>query len=1235
MNNDSNIRIEVNNKIKNITDAKGIYDLFRFLKYPEEVIFDETYRRKKETFDFRKEDFERIDEIYSILSFEEHLHIFLIKACSVSTSFIRSVTNTFSKQFLNFCLIFTINYSEIVFVLPEKEIISPGIHKLIITKLHVDLENIYYTDTQILSGLIYEGEENWREIWRKWKEAFNVEKVTKQFFKDYKEIFFYLRKEIETQNISIKESHEFTLQFLNRIMFIYFIAKKKWLSYPKFMNWYWTEYRKQKKFGSNEFFQIWLKQLFFKALNNRALEIEDLPETVQRELEKFPFLNGGLFTENDVDQLDISITDEMFKQIYAFYENYNFTIKEDMPLDYEVAVDPQMIGFVYESLANVAEEIYDRTDLGIFYTPRDEVDFMCRRSLAEYLSNHLSSEYKPYIYQLLFDPPESSTKAEKYLSDMNLWNELEFLLNELSIIDPACGSGAFLVGMVYVLTELYKIIFKYLNSSIHEGSIKLRIIQRSMYGVDIMPWAIKAAEIRLWLLLIVDTKIPKEELKRKELLPNLDLNLRVGNSLIQDIGGVNLSFRTYIAEGKLKRKLEDLKQEKRNYFLNSLTARYKSFEEFRNAEIELFKEIIESRKIFLNSKIKKQKEILRKRGKQVTLINNLNKKDNSSTRSNDRKRSEIEEIIQLYKQEIENLDQIKEKISLPEKKPFVWEIDYAEIFSDKKGFDIVIGNPPYIRHQNISPHDMEKQDVTLADKRAYKMKLVESVKSIYPFFKKLSLKNDYYIYFYFHGLNLLNKKGVFCFITSNSWLDSDYGKDLQEFLLRYVPIHAIFDYQKRSFEHADVNTVIVILGVPQIQSGEFLGFLKSDKRKEINAINNNAKFVMNYKTFKEVISSSTLELIENAKVKKKGASLEVILSNTILKDDLRIVPIRQIDLLEMGWKYSSTPKDGKTVKGRYCNGYWGARYLRSPKIIFDIISKNKGLISELKNFCYISTYLNTGGADDYFFVKGQEKDSEFIFSKDSEKFKVNKIFFKHLIDSPRELNTIQISSNKLNNYILSIPNTIQKSELQSKEIWKYIEWGEKQGFNRKSGRKQKRNWWVLPSQAYEGSTIIVPCRIGERHAIFWNPQKIISHRYYRIKPKPGVNEENLIKTLNSTFTFISLELFRNPTLGGGVLDIGKPSLENIYVIDPALFSDFKDTSFPLKKISSIFTECGIDPTKPIRNQPPHPLPIREKIDCYIFEKLNLSETEKNEIYWSVCELANQRLEKAKSLRKKR
>jgi len=153
------------------------------------------------------------------------------------------------------------------------------------------------------------------------------------------------------------------------------------------------------------------------------------------------------------------------------------------------------------------------------------------------------------------------------------------VLDNLSVVDPACGSGAFLVGMLNVVSELYQTIYKYTKVSLSDFQLKKRIIQYSLYGVDVMPWAIHAAELRLWLQLIVETEFKKEELRRRPLLPNLNLNLRIGDSLVQEIGGISFHIRTNNLKPFLKKKLDNLKQEKRKYSEDPQTSKYKDIEE--------------------------------------------------------------------------------------------------------------------------------------------------------------------------------------------------------------------------------------------------------------------------------------------------------------------------------------------------------------------------------------------------------------------------------------------------------------------------------------------------------------------------------------------------------------------------------------------------------------------------------------------------------------------------------
>ena len=229
---------------------------------------------------------------------------------------------------------------------------------------------------------------------------------------------------------------------------------------------------------------------------------------------------------------------------------------------------------------------------------------------------------------------------------------------------------------------------------------------------------------------------------------------------------------------------------------------------------------------------------------------------------------------------------------------FVWDIAFVEIFEgDKGGFDIVVGNPPYVRQENIADPLLPREKITAANKKEYKAKLARSVYQLFPRFfgykagkdtvaHKLDAKSDLYVYFYFHGLSLLNPKGAFSFITSNSWLDVGYGKDLQEFLLRHCHVKVVLDNQsKRSFASADVNTVIVL-------------FSHANDRKECD-LRKVARFVMFKSPFEHVVSPDIFSGIEAAETRKAVT-------------DYRVLPIVQADLLEAGM----ASKDGATKTAR-------------------------------------------------------------------------------------------------------------------------------------------------------------------------------------------------------------------------------------------------------------------------------------------------------------------------------
>ena len=1235
MENDSTLKESVYNQILKITDVKGMYELFSILGYPESSILDPSSKRKKTTFEFKKEDNERINEIYSILNVDDKLPVFLLETTTLIPSFIRSVTNTFDRQYIQYLLVFTTNYNEITLVFPDKEKVEVGKHKLKLIKLNVDKEDIRtkkvrYSVIETLANLRYENKATWREVWRNWKKAFSVERVTEAFFDDYKEVFFKLRSELQKQRISSKESHQFTLQFLNRIMFIYFISKKDWLEEPKFVDWLWSKYRELGKYNSNEFYEKWLKQVFLKAFNNRGNEIRGLPDEVVRVMSNAPYLNGGLFRENGLDGLKIIITDKMFQKTLEFFESYNFTIKEDMPLESEVAVDPQMIGYVYESLANVAEEIYDRNDLGIFYTPRVEVDFMCRRSLVEYLSKNLAELPKEKFYHLIFDPAEEREKIEVWFTKNQHWRRLEDVLNNLSVVDPACGSGAFLVGMLNVVSDLYRMIYKHMGNSLSDFALKNRVIQYSLYGVDVMPWAIHAAELRLWLQLIVETEFKKEELRQHPLLPNLNLNLRVGDSLVQEIGGISFNLRTNNLKNHLKRKLDDLKQEKRKYFENSPTAKFKSPEEVNEEEFRLFEEIIDERIESLTTDIQVYEHNIVMARSQKTLA--------GEQVIDEKKVKENQLRIDANNNEINKLRNVKNHLDDPEKKPFVWDIDFAEIFGDKGGFDIVIGNPPYVTRTFISPPNRIKSEVTKDERDDYKSRLINSVNVTFPEVKHLSKMCDYYIYFYFHGLGLLNDEGTFCFITSNSWLDVDYGRELQEFLCKYVPIISIYDDRKRSFTHADINTIIALLGAPNVKQkglGNFISGLNGGNKVTWPNIRHVAKFVMFKKAFENVISPKNLIDIENVKVSAQGGTITDWVKNILTNDDYRVFSLYQEDLLEDGWEYPVKHRKDKFADGSYIGNKWGGKFLRAPDIFYTVLEKGENSLLKLSDVAKVRIGIMSGLNEFFWLKKVKEVGNHFVVKNGlGWEFALEKQFVREAIKSPRELDKLYVSTSDIKQ-ALFICN-LNRSELEKGYplAFDYILTGEKEGFNKRPFFNGRKNWWDCGAR--EKASINCNYMVNDMIRFYFNEAGfLVSDNFHQIYAT--ANAEVTAAICNSTLMQLMVGVFGRVTFGGGLIKLQTTDAKNIFLVDPKridktekLKSSFRKLS--KKTIDTIFEELGIDPIRPVREQEPDPLPDRAELDSIIFDELGLTKEERKEVYWSVCELVKQRIDKAKSLK---
>ena len=366
----------------------------------------------------------------------------------------------------------------------------------------------------------------------------------------------------------------FTQRLFNRLMFIAFIQRKGWLKFPamedcEYLEALWKEYQTTGKRKSG-FYGDRLYHLFFYGLNS-PVDVNLASKLAQRAkltpvIGDVPYLNGGLFekSEDGTDDNDagIAIPDQAINAVlHELFARFNFTVTESTPLDVEVAVDPEMLGKVFEEL------VTGRHETGSYYTPKPIVSFMCREALKGYLESKCPAE-KPHAIARFVDEHDAAD-----LSDG------EAVLAALKIVrccDPACGSGAYLLGMMHELLDLRQTLFR-TNRQLDAVNVyqrKLDIIQTNVYGVDLDQFAINIARLRLWLSLAVDfngeTPPP---------LPNLDFKIESGDSLAapDPSGGFNPGFQAAMVDefldlkrqylmshgtGKkeLKRKIEKLRE---------------------------------------------------------------------------------------------------------------------------------------------------------------------------------------------------------------------------------------------------------------------------------------------------------------------------------------------------------------------------------------------------------------------------------------------------------------------------------------------------------------------------------------------------------------------------------------------------------------------------------------------------------------------------------------------------
>jgi len=1016
-------------------------------------------------------------------------------------------------------------------------------------------------------------EDSTARIKEKHDDAFNVEAVTKEFFETYKEVLNAVKNDLAKQRKADEQTaHAFTQQLLNRLMFLYFVQKKGWLNKdPRFIKNLWIRYEQFHSVNDN-FYEAWIEPLFFYAFNKKPLASSyDLPKELAEIYGKMPFLNGGLFTRNELDDIGFKVKDSHIQKIIdGLLERFNFTIREDLPFDVEVAVDPEMLGKVYESL--VFEE--ERGKSGIFYTPRIEVDFMCRQAIIEYLVETTGIPYETVISFVWAEPTAETPKVgreELRIIRDALWN--------VKIVDPACGSGAFLVGIMHVLFDFHRRIAAEFGEEIDEFEVKRRIVQENLFGVDIKPWAIRVAELRLWLTLIVDADESKIDLYSKPLLPNLTFKLHVGDSLVQELAGKQLSVRAMYNRLPLgvRGALQELIQLKRDYYYgkgNSDIA-----EKIKEKEIEILGNIIKDRMNEIETKLKTLAAVQQRFATAVILPRE------------EEHRNQEKERLEAEREELETtLKALKEARTI-----FFWEIDFPEVFANG-GFDIVIGNPPYVRQELIAPANLPLEKQTKEVRQKYKEKVAKSVEVHWgPEFQR-DMKSDFYIYFFYRGFSLLKPGGVFCFITSNSWLDVEFGFNFQRFLLHNMEIKAVYDNQaKRTFAESDINTVISVF--------------KRPAKPDLIA-SNVIRFVAFKKPFEHVLNERNFTDIQHC-------------VELCSRESYRCFAITQKQLWELGLSEESLKQislDRNQFMGDYIGDKWGAKFLRSPDIYFTIMKKAGHKFVRLRSLATTVRGITTG-INEFFYL-----DVDRI-----KEFGIEDIFVRPVLVSPKEVNGYMLDPNNLTTFVFYVHNS--KKELKGTRASAYIEWGEKQKTRERGGYKRggvpfpkaptvssRANWYDVGER--EPGDFIINRFIDKRFYFPINKHKVlVGDVVFEGMWDGGLDRELQNAIINSTVTYLFVEILGRVNLGQGLLTFYGPDIDLLPIVfDKNISKEHRNSivkafeAMSAREVEPIFTELE--------------KPDRRKLDSFVFDLLGLTQQERDEVYRALAAMVNGRIEKA-------
>lgn len=627
--------------------------------------------------------------------------------------------------------------------------------------------------------------------------AFSVEKLSKAFFDEYtlhyqnfcdylqesnyrKSVFnitFPVGATKQEKDKASKPIRDFVKKLLGRIVFLYFVQKKGWLgandiNYTDGLGDF-IKLLFNKSGGNDTFYSTWLTVLFFDTLNKeRANDDFKMPDgkTV-----KVPFLNGGLFDKEEFDEHLLTFKSTLFhhpdfedtiltekskgnaRGFLDFLNAFNFTVYEDSPDDHTVAVDPEMLGHIFENL------LEDNKDKGAFYTPKEIVHYMCQESITEYLCTTLQIKdevaEREAVNQLLKNKIVDDVLKPEI-------TELEKALDNVKICDPAIGSGAFPMGLLQEIFSIKELIAYETGKEWKPAETKLNIIQNSIYGVDIEKGAVDIARLRFWLSLVVDEEKPKP-------LPNLDYKIVVGDSLISKFDGeiVEIDWERKRSVGKadeyvknVQRLLLEVADKQKKYFNPNNKNKKKLQAEIRNLKIELLiNQLSFNKELYIGKTVQKG-------GFMPTAA------DIKHNAERELQIKGFDNLIIKLKTLLKNSDVTFNH--------FDWKLDFPEVLNPylvngNAGFDIVIGNPPYVSFFSRQAVKVDEQYLNILKNKS-------------EFIKDKAKKGRYHTVQFFldREIKLMKSEGILFNIIDISFFEKAFT-DIRGFLLKEIAINEI------------------------------------------------------------------------------------------------------------------------------------------------------------------------------------------------------------------------------------------------------------------------------------------------------------------------------------------------------------------------------------------------------------------------------------------------------------